>query len=53
MIPYESRVFAKKFVKFKHILAIKLSNSIFQFFWGGDSISLRGYRYVKWKVNGE
>ncbi len=29
---------------------IKLSNGVLQFFWSGDSVTLRGYRWVRWRV---
>lgn len=32
---------------------MKLSNNIFQFFWNADSITLRGYKWIKWRINGE
>lgn len=30
---------------------VKLSNGIMQFFWSADSITLRNYRWVRWRIN--
>ena len=30
-----------------------MSNSVIQFFWDSDSIALRGYRWIKWRINDE
>lgn len=32
---------------------VKLSNGIIQFFWGADSITLRNYKWVKWRITHE
>lgn len=31
---------------------MKLSNGLMQFFWEGDSVTLRGYRWVTWRMGG-
>lgn len=30
---------------------MKLSNGIMQFFWGADSITMRNYKWVRWRIN--
>jgi hypothetical protein len=50
LISFKSDVYVKKFIKNKDFLVMKLSNGVFQFFWNGDSVTLRGYRWVRWRV---
>ena len=35
------------------MLILKLSNGLLQFFWNGDSISLRGYKWIRWRIEGK
>lgn len=30
-----------------------MSNSILQFFWDSDSVTLRSYKWIKWRINNE
>ena len=30
-----------------------MSNSIFQFFWDSDSVALRSYKWIKWRIDNE
>lgn len=30
---------------------MKLNNGIMQFFWDADSIALRNYKWVRWRIN--
>jgi len=29
---------------------LKLTNGLLQFFWGPDSVALRGYKWVRWRI---
>ncbi len=51
IIPYYSETYGKKYTKFNQGFVMKLSNGIMQFFWGADSITLRNYKWVKWRIN--
>lgn len=51
LIPYYSEVYAKKWIPLGTCFGIKMSNAIIQFFWDSDSITLRGYKWIKWRVN--
>lgn len=53
LIPYFSKTYVKNWIKIDEGFAIKLSNGILQFFWGADSITLRNYKWVRWRVNQE
>ena len=50
LIAFESQVVVKKYIKSKDLLVMKLTNGILQFFWGADSVTLRGYRWVRWRI---
>ena len=52
LIPYRSHTFAKKWVPLSPGFSIKLSNSLLQFFWSSDSIALRNYKWLRWRVDG-
>lgn len=49
---YASGVFAKKFTKFEESLVVKLSNGVLQFFWKDGGLSLKGYKWITYKVGG-
>lgn len=51
MIPYYSETYGKKCMKYQDGFVLKLSNGLIQFFWGPDSITLRNYKWAKWRVN--
>jgi hypothetical protein len=51
LIPFESQVFVKKFTKTKDFVLMKLSNGLLQFFWSGDSVTVRGYKWVRWRID--
>lgn len=53
LIAFESAVYAKKFVKNRDLLVVKLSNAILQFFWSCDCVTVRGYKWVKWRIGRE
>lgn len=38
-------------MKYQDGFVLKLSNGLIQFFWGPDSITLRNYKWAKWRVN--
>jgi hypothetical protein len=51
LIPYASETYGKKYIKLGEGIVIKLSNGIMQFFWGADSVTLRNYKWVRWRIN--
>lgn len=51
LIPYASETYGKKYIKLGEGIVIKLSNGIIQFFWGADSVTLRNYKWVRWRIN--
>lgn len=50
LIPFTSAVYVKKFTKLKDMFVMKLSNGVFQFFWTCDVITVRGFKWVKWRI---
>lgn len=51
LIPYASYTYVKKHVKLNEGFIMKLSNGIMQFFWQADTITLRNYKWIKWRIN--
>ena len=41
------------FVRSREMFIMKLSNGVLQFFWGCDVLSLRGFRWLRWRVGRE
>ena len=50
LIPFDSEVYVKKFTKLREMFVIKLSNGVIQFFWTCDVITVRGFKWVKWRI---
>lgn len=53
LIPYGSRTYAKNWSRVDEGIVVKLSNGIIQFFWNTESVTLRSYKWVKWRINQE
>ena len=53
LIPFISGVWVSGWTRWGDALVIKLSNNVLQFFWEGDVVSLRGGKWLKWRVGGE
>lgn len=49
-LKYTSTVFAKKFAKYQEALVVKLSNGVLQFFWKDGGLSLRGYKWITYRL---
>lgn len=50
MIPFESSVYTQSFVKIRDMFVMKLSNAVLQFFWSCDVLTVKGFKWVKWRV---
>ena len=50
LIAFESEVYAQSFVRMGDMFVMKLSNGVLQFFWTCDVITLRGFKWVKWRI---
>ena len=50
LIPYFSETFGKKCIKYNDGFVLKLSNGLLQFFWGADSVTLRNYKWARWRI---
>ena len=53
LIAFGSEVFAMGFVRSKEMFIMKLSNGVLQFFWGCDVLTVKGFRWVKWRIGRE
>lgn len=50
LIPFVSEVYAMSFVRSREMFIMKLSNGVLQFFWSCDVLTLKGFRWLKWRI---
>ena len=51
VMSYTSDVIVKKYIKFElSTIVLKLSNGTLQFFWPDGQVSLRGYKWVNYRI---
>jgi hypothetical protein len=53
LIAYESEVYVVGFVRLGEMFVLKLSNAVLQFFWSCDVLTVRGFKWIKWRIGRE
>ena len=53
LIAYDSQVYAQSFMRMGEMFVMKLSNAVLQFFWSCDVLTLRGFKWIKWRIGRE